>query len=110
VRVAAISEKEQHRSKANRQVTEIRIDLWVVDVTSGYQRRLAQFAPTSLFLHQFLPFADQYALSHRIWSPGGDAIVIPVLEDDRPQIAVVPLGRGSVQLIAEGQMAFWSHQ
>jgi TolB protein len=79
-------------------------------VSSGNQRRLARFVPTNLFLRQFLPFFDQYSLSHRIWSPDSDALVIPLIEDGRSQIAVVPISRGSVQLVADGEIAFWSHQ
>jgi len=110
VRIASVSGKETHRARTGRQQIEILLDLWVVDVASGHQRRLVQFTPTPIFMRQFLPFSDQYALSHRIWSPNSDAIVIPVLDDGRSLIAVVPVTRGSVQVVAEGQMGFWSHQ
>ncbi|UCG23338.1 MAG: hypothetical protein JSW55_14455 [Chloroflexota bacterium] len=96
-------------ARAQTQPSELRLELWAVDVASGNQRRLARFIPTSHLLRRFLPFFDQYSLSHRIWSPDSDALVIPLVEDGRSQIAVVPIGRGSVQLIADGEIAFWSH-
>jgi TolB protein len=97
-------------ARAQKQSSDLRLELWAVNVSSGNQRRLARFVPTNLFLRQFLPFFDQYSLSHRIWSPDSDALVIPLIEDGRSQIAVVPISRGSVQLVADGEIAFWSHQ
>lgn len=110
VRVAEAGSRRTLRARSMRQPGELRMELWAVDVASGNQRRLAQFTPTTLFLRQFLPFSDQYALSHRLWSPGSDALVLPVLEEGRSQIAVIPLSRGDVTLVADGLSAFWSHQ
>lgn len=109
VRVATAG-KETFRARSQKQHDELRLELWAVDVASGQQRRLAEFTPTAVFLGQFLPFFDQYALSHRIWSPNSDALVLPVFEDDRSQIAVVPVGRGQIAYLADGVSAFWSHQ
>ncbi|MGD8584789.1 MAG: hypothetical protein PVJ75_05520 [Chloroflexota bacterium] len=109
VRVATVA-KETFRARPYRQHAGLRLQLWVVDVASQQQRRLVEFTPTALFLGQFLPYFDQYALSHRIWSPNSDALVIPVFEEGRSQIAVVPLSRGQVALIADGESAFWSYQ
>ena len=55
------------------------LNLSVVDVASGDMQLLSTFAPTPLFVGQYLPFFDQYALSHRLWSPGSDALVMPML-------------------------------
>jgi TolB protein len=109
VRVASAS-KEIFRARAQRQHSGLLLDLWVVDVASGQQRRLAEFPPTTVFLGQFLPYFDQYALSHRIWSPNSDALVFPVFQDGRSQIAVASLNQGEIILIADGESAFWSHQ
>jgi TolB protein len=108
-RVAAAG-KETFRARPQRQHAGLRLQLWAVDVASGQQRRLAEFTPTAVFLGQFLPYFDQYALSHRIWSPDSNAIVFPVFEDGRSQIAVAPLSQEGVALIADGASAFWSHQ
>lgn len=84
--------------------------LTVIDVASGEGRVLGEFEPTFLFLSQFLPFFDQYALSHRIWSPDSDALVLPVREGSRSMIYVYPADGSAKQLLAEGTMAFWSPQ
>ena len=85
-------------------------DLWVVDVTTQHKVRLLTFIPTREFLFQFLPFFDQYALSHRIWSPASDAVVLPAIIDEESTILVVPAGGGEPTSIGTGQMPFWSHQ
>lgn len=110
VRVVKAGDKEPIMARARRQTSQLRLELWAVDVSSGRQQRLAQFVPTDVFLRQFLPFFDQYALSHRLWSPDSESLVIPLVEDGRSQIAVVSLDRGSVELITSGEIAFWSHQ
>lgn len=83
-------------------------DVLVLNVDTLESRYLYSFAPTQVFVGQFLPFFDQYALSHRIWSPASDALALSVVEDGRAQVAVVPLD-GNPQLIAEGTMPFWRH-
>jgi TolB protein len=83
--------------------------LWVVDVASGQQRLLSTFRPSEIFLNQFIPFFDQYALSHRLWSPNSDAIVLPMLDNNGESgIYVVSLESGNATRIASGSMAFWS--
>lgn len=87
----------------------LRLRLSVVDVASGAQRSLAAFQPTELFLTQFIPFFDQYALSHRLWSPASDALVLPMTDGTgRDGIYVIPVDGSSSRRIAEGSMAFWS--
>lgn len=95
----------------------LRLNLWCVDVDSGEQHLITTFEPVELFVNQFLPFFDQYALSHRIWSPDSTAVVLPVVKrneegEDRPVVCVVPMLRhgGRPRVIAEGMMAGWSQQ
>ena len=87
------------------------LNLSVVDVASGETQLLSTFAPTPLFVGQYLPFFDQYALSHRLWSPGSDALVMPMLSAEggqlTTQVVVVPL-QGEPQPIAAGDMPSWS--
>ncbi len=83
--------------------------LWVVDVASGQQRMLSTFRPSEIFLSQFLPFFDQYALSHRLWSPASDAIVLPMVgAEGASGIYVVSVESGQAMRVADGTMAFWS--
>jgi TolB protein len=86
------------------------LTLSVVDVATGRGLHLLDFVPTATYLTQFLPFFDQYALSHRIWSPDGRALVLPVWEDNANVIMVVPANGGQPYRLAEGEIAFWSHQ
>jgi TolB protein len=80
----------------------------VVDIDSGQRRLLKTFLPTEEFLTQFLPFFDQYALSHHLWSPGSDALVLPVVENGQAHILVVPADGSTSHPLAHGTMAFWS--
>ena len=82
--------------------------LRVVPAEGGDPVDLARFTPTTRFLTQFLPFFDQYALSHRVWSPAGDALVLPMAADGRSQITVVPIDGSGARVIAEGEMPAWS--
>ena len=84
------------------------LSLAVVDVATGQGLHLLDFDPTLAYVSQFLPYFDQYALSHRIWSPDSSAIVLPVREDDTSVILVVPVGGGQPYQLAEGEIAFWS--
>ncbi|MCO6449294.1 MAG: PD40 domain-containing protein [Caldilineales bacterium] len=87
------------------------LDLWLIDTESGAERRLFRFRPGTLFAAQFLPFFDQYALSHHLWSPQSDALVLPVLgEDGVERIYVIPTGDDEPRPIADGGAAFWSWQ
>jgi TolB protein len=91
--------------------TRIGLSLSIVDVDSGDTRLLTVFEPSTLFLNQFMPFFDQYALSHRLWSPDSQALVVPMEdEQDRNFIVVVPVDGSEPLPIARGVAAFWSQQ
>lgn len=89
---------------------DLQLDLWIVDVETGFSRRLTTFEPTELFVSQFLPFFDQYALSHRIWSPDSEALVLPYVDQGTSRIGVLPTDGGPMQPVAEGEIGFWSHR
>lgn len=97
-------------SKIRLQHEEIRLDLWVADVATGDRRRLSTFVPSELFFGQFLPFFDQYALSHRLWSPKADALVLPMIQNEVSSIFIVPIDGREPRLLVEGAIGFWSHQ
>jgi TolB protein len=90
------------------QTQQLELNLSVVEVSSGHTRMLVRFEPHALFVNQFLPFFDQYAKSHPIWSPDGDALVLPMAQDDQAMICIVPLAGGDVRPITPGLMATWS--
>jgi WD40-like Beta Propeller Repeat len=83
--------------------------LLFVDVASGAIRFGREVRLSDLVLAQFLPFADQYARSHRIWSPASDAIVLPLQDETgSSHITIVPADGSPERRIAEGVAAFWS--
>lgn len=89
---------------------ELILNLWVVHVATGERRLLTAFQPAEDFVSPFLAFFDQYALSHRIWAPSSDALVLSALADERKQVIVVTLDNAHPRPIADGSMACWSHQ
>lgn len=104
------AERRPSRAKGLQQRRPTVLNLRVVDVAAGTGRHLTTFTPTILFLAQFLPFFDQYALSHRLWSPDSDALVLPMQDNGINRIFVVPASGGRVRALAEGSIAFWSQQ
>ncbi len=97
------------RAPGPAQASSVFLDLWLVDVASGDERKLATFQPGLLFVTQFLPFFDQYALSHRLWSPASDALALPVREaDGSERIYIFPSDGSDPRPLAEGSMAFWT--
>jgi TolB protein len=87
------------------------LDLWLVDADTVQSYRLATFEPSRLWLSQFLPFFDQYALSHSIWSPDSSALVLPMVSDEgRPGVYVVSASDGRRDFLTDGVVGFWSRQ
>lgn len=90
----------------------VRLRLSLVEVASGQVRALTTFQPTAVFITQFIPFFDQYALSHRLWSPAGDAIVLPMVDEQGQEgiyaVSVAGETAGERRFVAAGSMAFWS--
>jgi TolB protein len=89
----------------------------VVDVRTRKARELARFYPSRPLLMIFQYF-DQFALSHKLWSPDGAQFVFPgVLEREAessepwvaPRVYVVAAdGKTPPHAIARGHTAFWS--
>lgn len=86
----------------------LQLTLHVVESATGQTRKLLTFAPAAPLINQYLPFFDQYAKSHPIWSPASDALVLPVEEKGRLTVQVVPVAGGKARTVAEGTMATWS--
>lgn len=99
------------RGRTGKAQEDLLLDLWLVDVDTLQSFRLATFEPSRLWISQFLPFFDQYALSHSIWSPDSRALVLPMLNDDgRPGIYVVSADDGQREFLTDGVIGFWSKQ
>lgn len=84
------------------------LSLSVVDVDTGQGLRLLDFEPTLAYLTQFLPYFDQYALSHRIWSPDSQSIILPVRRDGQDAIMIVSVDGRRPYELAKGEIGFWS--
>ncbi|MDZ7704727.1 MAG: hypothetical protein U5L04_09630 [Trueperaceae bacterium] len=84
------------------------LNLSVYDTDTGDSTLLSTFAPSPLFLVQFLPFFDQYARSHQLWSPRSDAIVLPMLDGQTQSRVTVVSVDGTITPLARGDLPFWS--
>jgi TolB protein len=82
--------------------------LKVIDVDGGTVRPLGVFTPSPTFLLQYLPFFDQYARSHRLWSPASDALVVPALDDDGVPTLVWFGVDGDVRPLVPGDLPAWN--
>ena len=85
------------------------VRLTFVDVASGTATPQRVVRLADHFVSQLLPYFDQYALSHRLWSPDSASILLPLVDaSGRDQVVVVPadgfrpaVGRGRGQGVLE---------
>ncbi len=109
--IAAMENGRRRAGKSARQeLPTISLRLVIIDITTGEKQHLLTFQPTLTFITQFLPFFDQYALSHRLWSPDGRALVLPIQEDGNEVIKIISINGDPPRQLAEGDMPFWSQQ
>lgn len=88
-----------------------RLSLYVIEVAERSERLVTTFAPSPQFINQFLPFFDQYALSHRVWSPDSDALVFSVIDLEDPSLRVAVIGLDGTQtFVGDGDMPFWNQR
>jgi TolB protein len=87
----------------------LEVHLSFVDVASGTVRGDRVVRLGDDFVQSVLPYFDQYALSHRTWSPDGTAIVLPLLDATGQARAVTFGSDGSAgRPIADATSAAWS--
>ncbi|MEO5940896.1 MAG: hypothetical protein ABIZ72_07915 [Candidatus Limnocylindrales bacterium] len=85
------------------------LHLVFVSVADGAVRSDRVIKLASHFVNQFLPYFDQYALSHRVWSPDSSSILLPITDQTgTDQLAVLPAAGGEASLTIPGQSGFWS--
>ncbi len=86
----------------------------VIDVATGVDRELVDFIPSSDQLTWYA-FFDQYAQSHRVWSPDSKSLLFAGVlagEDRGTQSRIYVLSleeRQPVRAIASGSLATWSN-
>lgn len=91
------------------QADPLSLRLLFVDVATGAVRSEQSVRLSDIVLAQFLPFFDQYARSHRMWSPASDAIVLPLQDETGAgHVTIVPADGSRQRAIADGVAAFWS--
>lgn len=87
------------------------LHLWVVDLETRQPRQLLTFQPSDDFVNELMPFFDNYAQSHQLWSPDSRYIVVPIVsEDGENQIMVVDSEDGAAHMVADGLIGFWSYR
>jgi TolB protein len=85
------------------------IHLFFVDVASGSVRSERQVQLSDILISQFLPYFDQYARSHRLWSPASDAVVLPLVDAaGDAHVTILPADGSPSREVADGVAAFWS--
>ncbi len=83
--------------------------LLFVDVASGEVTSERDLRLSDLFAFQVLPFFDQYALSHRLWSPDSTRLALPIADERGPdRIVLLHAAGGDPAPLAEASIAFWS--
>ncbi len=81
-----------------------------VDVKTGKIRFERVIHLADHFVNELLPYFDQYALSHSLWSPDSRSILLPLVSAaGRDQLTVVPADSSDIRAIADGDSGFWSH-
>jgi len=80
-----------------------------VEVVDGTLRSERVVRVSDLFVNQVLPFFDQYALSHRFWSPDGAALALPIVGDGEvTQLVAIAADGTEARVLATAEMGFWS--
>jgi TolB protein len=85
------------------------VHLVFVDVSSGRILSDRVVQPARRFVDQFLPYFDQYALSHQLWAPDSASMLVPTMTDTgATRVEVVPRDGGGDLLSIDGELGFWS--
>ncbi|MDW8172511.1 MAG: hypothetical protein RML73_08500 [Anaerolineae bacterium] len=87
----------------------LQLTWFVHDLENGTSERLISFTPT--YETQYvIAYFDQFAPSHRLWSPDSRALVYGVESDSGPEIHVLEVASRRVTPIARGRLAVWSFE
>src|SRR5262249_3454173 len=79
------------------------------DVASGAVRPQRTIQLSAEFINSVLPYFDQYALSHRLWSPDSASLLLPIVADDgTEQLEILPADGSPPRVLAPGSMGSWS--
>lgn len=85
------------------------LKLLFTDVASGAGRSEQTVRVSTLFATQLLPFFDQYALSHRLWSPDSASVVLPLDGGGSGTgLYVIPADGSEPARLVDAAFGFWS--
>jgi TolB protein len=86
----------------------VSLRLVFIDVASGAVRSERAVDLAQAFVSQLLPYFDQYALSHRLWSSDSAAILLPLVSSTgEDQVVVIPADGSDERVVANGSKGFW---
>ena len=84
------------------------VGLAFIDVASGTVRSQRAVHLGGQFVNELLPYFDQYALGHRLWSPDSASLVLPLIDESgRATLVDIPADGGASHQVAAGVSAFW---
>jgi TolB protein len=85
------------------------LHLLFVNVADGAIRSDRVVRATNRFVNEFLPYFDQYALSHRVWAPDSSAILLPLVDaNGRDQLVSLEVDGSPSARVFDGTVGFWS--
>ncbi|MDJ0790781.1 MAG: hypothetical protein QNJ71_02695 [Acidimicrobiia bacterium] len=76
--------------------------------SSGEIRDLSSFLAQAAWFRDFVPFFDQYDQSVSIWSPSGDRIAYPAVQDERLVVVVEETDGSGEDIIDDATWASWA--
>jgi TolB protein len=89
-------------------VPGIPLRLVFVTVGSGVIRSQRTVQVSDAFVQQLLPYFDQYALSHHLWSPDGASIILPLVgTDGTVDLTSIRADGSETRVVTVGVSAFW---
>ena len=87
----------------------IALHLAFVDTGTGALRSQRDIRVTDTFAFQVLPYFDQYALSHRFWSPDSTSLTLPLASIDAgDRLTALPADGSEPWPLGDAAMGSWS--
>jgi hypothetical protein len=85
------------------------LHLIFVNVADGAVRSDAVIRLTNHFVSQFLPYFDQYALSHHVWAPDSSTILLPLIDETgHDRLVALPADGSPSSRVFDGEFGFWT--
>jgi TolB protein len=105
----AIARSPEQSGETPPGASDFPVRLGFVDVASGAHRDAGRVYLSEVFATQLIPYFDQYALSHRLWSPDGRSFALPAVDDaGTSQIMLFDPDGSPARTVGVGVIAFWS--